>query len=137
MEWQAVILGLAAGSVIYVGVFVWAMRRPPSFDAASSRSGAFSHDMAPPAVIARLKEAAPVMGLKLALEDDANHRLVLSEGMSLFSFGNFILVDATADGPGSKVTVGLKPRVPQWGPAVTSRHRAVLTKIKAALGAAG
>ena len=134
---EGAILGLIVGLIFYVVMFVWAMQRQPSFDGPTSRSGAFLVEMEPVAVIARMKETAPAMNLAVALEDEANYRLMLSEGMSLFSFGNYVPLDVTAEAGGSKVTVGLKPKVPQWGPAVTSRHRAVLNKIKSALGVAG
>jgi hypothetical protein len=130
------LIGLIVGLII-VGVFWYiASQKKPSFDARVSRSAEFAVDMAPAAVIAKVGEAAPAMGLSVALTDDKSDRLILDQGVSLNNFGNFLAVTAVADGKGSMVTVGLMDKAPQWGPVVTKKHRQLVNKVKAALGVA-
>ncbi|HUT51220.1 MAG TPA: hypothetical protein VM325_17965 [Alphaproteobacteria bacterium] len=130
------LIGLIIG-LIMAGVFWYiASQKKPSFDAPVSRSDAFTVALAPSAAIAKVSEAAPAMGLKVALNDDNADRLILEERASFSSYGFFLAISATAEGNGSTITVGLMNKAPQWGPVVTRKHRALVEKIKGALGIA-
>jgi len=130
------IIGLIVGLIV-VGVFYYmASQKKPSFDLPVSRSEDFNANLDPAGAIGRVNEAAQTMGLSVALEDKANHRVILDEPTSLKGYGNFIAVSAAPDGKGSKITVALMNKAPQWGPVVTKRHRAFATQIKTALGVA-
>jgi len=130
------LIGLIIG-LIMAGVFWYiASQKKPSFDAPVSRSEAFTAGLAPAAAIAKVSEAAPAMGLKVALSDDKSDRLILEEGVSLSSYGFFVLISATGEADGSTITVGLMNKAPQWGPVVTKKHRRLVEKVKGALGGA-
>lgn len=118
-----------------VGVFWYmASKKQPSFDLPVARTDTFDVDLAPAAVIAKLTEAAPAMGLKVALADDKADRVILEDGMSINNYGSFLKITAAADGTGAAVTVDLMNKAPQWGPVVTKKHRTLTEKVKGALG---
>jgi len=130
------LIGGVIGLIIVGIMFLVARSAKPSFDAKRSREGSFGVAMAPKEVTARLKDAAGSMGYEVALLDEANDRIILSEGFGLTSYGNFIPVTAVQSGGETTVTVGLTPKAPQYGPMVTRRHKSAMESVQSALGAA-
>lgn len=130
------IIGGVIGMVV-VGIYwILASQAKPSFDVKLQRSGAFAAPMPPAAVIARLRDGAAAQKLEVALLDEANGRIILSEPVTVWSFGSFIHVTAEPAGGDAKVTVGLKTKAPQWGPVLGKIHKKVADKVKAILGLA-
>ena len=92
--------------------------------------------MTPADVILRLQERAPGSGLKVALVDDAGDRIILGEGMTLFSWGMFFPITTSTQASDTVVTVGLTPRAPQYGPVLTHKHNKAMDKVRTILAGA-
>jgi hypothetical protein len=128
------VIGLIIGLAFAVGYFYLASKKQPSFDLPVARSETFSTGLAPAAAVAKVAEAAPAMGLSVALRDGAGDRVLLDEPVTMKSYGSFLRVSAAGEGAGAAVTVDLMNKVRQWGPVVTKKHRTLTEKVKAALG---
>jgi hypothetical protein len=133
---QGVWIGLIIGVGIVVVFFLIAANRKPDFNAKQQRTAAIESNLAPAAAIERLKERAGANGLKVALTDANGTRIILAEGMTLFSWGMYFPISARAEGAGSIVTVGLSPRAPQYGPVLTHKINKAADKVRAMLAGA-
>ena len=133
---QGVWIGLIVGAGIVIVFYLIAANRKPDFDAKQQRTATIESDLAPAAAIGRLKERAEANGLKVALADEAGARIILAEGMTLFSWGMYFPVSARAAGAGSVITVGLSPRAPQYGPVLTHKINKAADKVRAMLAGA-
>ena len=132
----AIVGGLAALIGVAI-VLIMAARRKPSFDVKVRRSGTFAAPMRPGDAIDQLEAQAKSVGLKVDIVDKPGSRLLLSDGVSLFSFGHFVPVSVEASGDGARVTVSTATKIPQYGPVVTRNHKKILVKVKRALEVAG
>ena len=128
--------GLLIGIVV-VGVFlIFAALRKPSFDMAVNRSGVVTTALPPGDALARIEAAARGAGLTVVETDTAGHRLLLSKGASVFSWGHFVVVAAApAAGGGATITVGLKTKVPQFGGVAGHHHRKAMDTVRGAVTA--
>lgn len=138
---EAMIIGAIVGAIaVVVGVvivLIMTAQRKPSFDVKVRRSGSFAAPMRPGDAIDRLEAEAKSVGLKVDIVDKPGSRLLLSDGLSLFSFGHFVPVSVEASGNGALVTVGMATKIPQYGPVVTRNHKKIVAKVKRALEVAG
>lgn len=133
---QGAIIGLIVGLGMAI-VFWWmASKKKPSFDLPAARSETLSVELAPAAAIAKVVEAATAIGLSVALSDNAANRVLLEEPTSIMNYGSYLRVSAAIEGTGAVVTVDLVNKAPQWGPVVTKKHRALMEKVRGALGTA-
>ena len=68
--------------------------------------------------------------------DPQQHILVLSSGVTLFSWGFLYPVFIRREGSGSVIQVGIQSKFIQWGPIVGRAHRDVVTRIEKVLSIA-
>lgn len=129
-------IGLIAAVGIIVLFYGIAASKKPDFNAKSRRAGTLKTPLTPEETIGRLQERAGGIGLKVALVDNAGHRVILSEGMTLFSWGMFFPISAKAANGDTVVTVGLTPRAPQYGPVLTHKHNKAMDKVRGMLAGA-
>ena len=131
---SSALIGAVIGVVVVLVFGFLASRRKGSFDIKVNRSGVVETALAPDEALRRIEASAAGQGLKVEQVDTAGQRILLSEGMGLSSFGHFYPITlAPAEGGGSAITVGLKPKVPQFGPVVGRNHRRIMDRIRVAL----
>lgn len=131
---QGAIIGLIVGLGMAVVFYFIAKGKKASFDLPVARTETFSVGLAPEAAIAKVRDAASTIGLKVALADEPSNRVLLEEGLTISNYGSFLKVSAANEGGGAAVTVDLMNKAPQWGPVVTKKHLALAAKIKGVLG---
>ena len=71
--------------------------------------------------------------IKVDDKDPATKILVLSSPVTFFTWGFFYPVYLHAEGTGTRIVVGCKSKVFQWGPLVTRAHNECVTEIERAL----
>jgi hypothetical protein len=128
------LIGGVIGLVVVLVMAFIGSRRKPEFDAPPKRNTTLTSSLAPADALARIK-AIPNQQNKLALaaEQPAKGLVVLSDNMSLASFGNFYPVFAKAAGAGSEIVVGIQPKAPQYGPVVSNKLKKVTEAVRAAV----
>lgn len=132
---SALIGAVIGGAVVLVFALI-SSRRKGSFDVKVNRSGVVETTAAPGEALRRIEASAAGQGLKVEQVDTAGHRILLSEGLRFSSFGHFFPITvAPAEGGGSSITVGLKTKVPQYGPVVGRNHRKIMDKVRTAVSA--
>ena len=99
----------------------------------AQRSGVIRVDIPPGEALNRIQAAAPRVKLKVEEVDAAGGRILLSEGPTFTSFGNFFPIAIAPANGGAEITVGLKPKVPQRGPIVGRNHRKIMERIENAV----
>lgn len=130
------LVGAIVGAAVVLIFGLMSNRRKGSFDVKVNRSGVVDTPLPPAEALQRIEASAADHGLKVEQVDTPGQRILLSEGMGLASFGHFFPISvAPADGGGSAVTVGLKTKVPQYGPVVGRNHRKIMNKIRSAVSA--
>ena len=128
------LVGAVVGALVVIVFGFISSRRKGSFDVKVNRSGVVDTPVAPEEALRRIEASAPGQGLTVEQVDSAGQRILLSEGLGLSSFGHFFPITvAAAEGGGSAVTVGLKTKVPQYGPVVGRNHRKIMEKVRSAL----
>ena len=125
--------GLIIGLIVVAVLSVFVSRRPPPPIDADFGPDAVSFTTATPAVA----EALPVgASYKLGRADSAKARVILSDGMTMNSYGYFYAVDVASSASGSTVTVNAKSKYPmQFGPIVKRQREAARQKLVDALKA--
>lgn len=127
------LVGAVVGALVVIVFGFISSRRKGSFDVKVNRSGVVDTPVAPEEALRRIEASAPGQGLTVEQVDSAGQRILLSEGLGLSSFGHFFPITVAAAEGGSAVTVGLKTKVPQYGPVVGRNHRKIMEKVRAAL----
>ena len=125
--------GAVIGVIVALVFTVVAWTRKGSLSLKAQRSGVIRVDVPPAEALNRIQAAAPRVKLKVEEVDAVGGRILLSEGLSLTSFGNFLLIAIAPLNGGAEITVGLKPKVPQRGPLVGRSHRRVMERIENAV----
>jgi len=129
------IIGLIVVAIIYAFV---AMRPVPLIDADFGQETTSFTTTDTPAETFKIAEALPASApnYKLGRADAAKGRVILSDGMTMGSYGYFYAVDITPAANGSTVTVNAKARYPfQFGPIVKRQRETVRQKLVDALKA--
>lgn len=130
---QGALIGLLVG-VVMIGIFLAiALSRKPEVGMAARRTDTLDTPLAPADAVERIRTQAVGHGLKIAAEDPDGRRLVLSDGMTLFSFGMFYPVAVEDAGGGARITVGVAPRAPQWGPVIPHKLGKTVDKLRTML----
>lgn len=86
----------------------------------------------------KVVEALPVSAkkYKLGRADATRRRVILTDGITMKSYGYFYPVDIAPDGAGSQITVGIKSKYPlQFGPIVKKQRQNQLAVVVADLKA--
>ena len=131
---SSALVGAVIGAVVILVFGFLSSRRKGSFDVKVNRSGVVETSVTPAEALRRIEASAPGHGLKVEQVDTAGQRILLSEGMGFSSFGHFFPITlAPAEDGGSAITVGLKTKVPQYGPVVGRNHRKIMDKIRTAV----
>jgi hypothetical protein len=133
--WQSALIGGAIGlAVVLVMAFIGS-RRKPHFDAPPRRNVTVTSALPPAEALARIRKI-PELNRKLAVVAEAPEKglVVLSDSMSLASFGNFYPCFAKAAGAGSEIVVGIQPKAPQYGPVVSSKLKKVTEAVRTVVG---
>lgn len=89
--------------------------------------------LAPDAVFARLRSAS-LGRFALGDSDAASRVLVFASAVTPFSWGFFLPVFIRAASAGSRIDVGIRSRLKQWGPVVTNTHKEFVAALERALG---
>jgi len=131
--WQSALVGAAIGVAVIVVMAIIGSLRKPHFDAPPRRHEVIGSNLPPAETLARIKSLAGLNKLKLAAEDPARGLVVLSDNMSLASFGNFYPCFVRAGGSGSEIAVGIQPKAPQYGPVVSSKLRKMVEAVRGAV----
>lgn len=131
---QSALVGAAIGVAVVVVMALIGSRRKPHFDAPPRRNQSVQSPLAPADALARVKALAGSNKLAFAAEDPAKGLVVLSDSMSLASFGNFYPVFARATPGGSELVVGIQPKTPQYGPVVSSKLKKIVEAVRLAVG---
>jgi hypothetical protein len=130
--------GLIIGLIVVaiISVFI-AMRPAPPIDADLGPEKISFTTATPSDEAFKVAEGLPVSaGYKLARADAAKGRVMLSDGMTMNSYGYFYAVDVVPAAGGSTVTVNVKSRYPlQFGPIVRRQREAARQKLVDALKA--
>ena len=130
---SALIGAVVGGAVVFIFALI-SGRRKGSFDVKLNRSGVVKTALAPEEALRRIEASAAGQGLKIEQVDTAGLRILLSEGLGISTFGHFFPISvAPAEDGGSAITVGLKTKVPQYGPVVGRNHRKIMNKIRTAV----
>jgi hypothetical protein len=120
--------------IISVAIVVAAMRKATSAVATKpSRLRAFALQQNGSDVLKQVIAYAQVGGYKIEDIDEAIGRVILSDSVSLTSFGFFYPVYISQHGDETVVEVGIKPRLPQVGPIVTRNLERCVNGLKAHL----
>ena len=128
------LIGAVIGALVVIIFGFVSSRRKGSFDVKVNRSGVVDTTLAPDEALRRIEAAATQQGLTVEQVDTAGQRILLSEGLGFSSFGHFFPISVAAtEGGGSAVTVGLKTKVPQYGPVVGRNHRKIMEKVRSAV----
>lgn len=131
---QSALIGAAIGVAVVVVMALIGMTRKPKFDAPPRRNQTIQSPLAPAQALERVKALAGLNKLALAAEEPAKGLVVLSDNMSLASFGNFYPVFAKATPGGSELVVGIQPKTPQYGPVVSSKLKKIVEAVRGAVG---
>jgi hypothetical protein len=131
---QSALVGAAIGIAVVLVMALIGSRRKPKFDAPPRRNQTVHSPLAPADALARIKALAGSNKLALAAEEPAKGLVVLSDTMSLASFGNFYPVFAKATPGGSELVIGIQPKTPQYGPVVSSKLRKIVEAVRGAVG---
>lgn len=130
--------GLVIGLIVVaiITAFV-AMRPAPAIDADLGPDKVSFITATPPADAFKVAEALPVSaGYKLGRADAGKGRVILSDGMTMSSYGYFYAIDVTPAAGGSTITVNAKSRYPlQFGPIVRKQRDTARQKLVDALKA--
>jgi hypothetical protein len=131
--------GLIVGLIVVaiISVFI-AMRPAPPIDADLGPDKISFTSADTPAETFKIAEALPVSApnYKLGRADAGKGRVILSDGMTMSSYGYFYAVDVALAPGGSTVTVSVKSRYPlQFGPIVRKQREAARQKLVDALKA--
>lgn len=130
---QGAIIGLVVGAVMVVVFFILAKNKKPEIDMKARKTTAVETPLAPADAFEKLRDNAGKHALTVPLADNAAHKLVLSDGMTLFSWGMFYPVSVEATGSGARVTVGVSPKTPQWGPVIPHKLEKAVGKVRTIL----
>jgi hypothetical protein len=130
------VVGIVVLAAIAAGYVIAMARKANAKDAQpSDKAMTVESPLAPDAVFARLR-AAPLGHFKLGDSDEANRVLVFATAVTLFSWGFFFPVFVRAGGAGTRIEVGIKSRLFQWGPIVTRTHKEFVAALEKALAGA-
>jgi len=130
---QSALVGAAIGVAVIVVMGVIGSMRKPHFTQPPRRNTVIRSALPPAEALARIKALAGMNKLSLAAEDPARNLVVLSDPMSLMSFGNFYPCFAREAEGGSEISVGIQPKTPQYGPVVTSKLRKITEAVQSAV----
>ena len=131
---SSALIGAVVGAAVVLVFGLLSRRRKGSFDMKVNRSGIVETTLPPADALQRIEVSAAGQGLKVEQVDTAGLRILLSEGLGFSSFGHFFPITvAPAEGGGSAITVGLKTKVPQYGPVVGRNHRKIMDKVRTAV----
>jgi hypothetical protein len=127
----ALALILAAGAA---AAFLLIKRNKPNAERAvlSARVGILQTPLARDAVFARLK-AASLGRFKLADVDERKKVLVFRSAVTSWSWGFFFPIFLTPTASGTRLDVGIKSRLLQYGPVVTNTHREFMAELERTL----
>lgn len=126
---ESILYGALIGIAVVVVFALIGMTRKAKFSVPSRRQVVLTTALPPAEALARIKGLAG-RGYGLAQEDAVKEMVVLSDGFSLMSFGNFYPIFARE----GQVIVGIEPKVPQYGPVVGNKLRKMADAVKEALG---
>jgi len=129
---NSMLVGGAIGLGVVVILMLIGMMKKPVFDAPPRRHNIIASSLPPAEVAARLR-ALDGKDYKLAADKPEQNLVVLADTMTLLSFGNFYPCFYRAAGSGSEINVGIAPKVPQYGPVVTSKLKKVTEAVTAAV----
>jgi hypothetical protein len=130
--------GLVVALILVALIWAFVTLRPaPPLDAALGSDVVTFTTTTPPADTFKIAEALPVSAhYKLARADAGKGRVILSDGMSMNSYGYFYTVQIEPAAAGSTVTVYAQPRYPlQFGPIVKRQRETARQKLVDALKA--
>jgi hypothetical protein len=130
---QSALVGAMIGVAVVVVMAVFGSMRKPKFDAPPRRHQVLQSPLPPAEAFARIKGLAGVNKLSVAAEDAAKGLVVLSDKMTMMSFGNFYPCFVRPAGAGSEIAVGISPKTFQWGPVVTRNLRKATDAVRAAV----
>ena len=132
---SGLIIGLIVVAIIY-GIV--ALRPVPPIDVDFGPEKVSFTTTDTPAEAFKVAEGLPVSApnYKLGRADAAKGRVMLSDGMTMGSYGYFYTVDVAPTANGSTVTVNAKSRYPfQFGPIVKKQRDGVRQKLVDAMKA--
>lgn len=132
--WESMLIGAAIGVGVVVVMMIIGFTRKPNFLAPPRRHEVLRSTLPPAEAYERIKALAN-QGFRLHHEEPANGLVVLSDAMSLLSFGNFYPCFVREAAGGSEIAVGIQPKVPQYGPVVGAKLRKVVAAVSGAVGA--
>lgn len=94
----------------------------------------FTSSAAPEKILKAIARFAPTAGYSVCAVDEARGTITLEEGANMMSYGFFfpVFISPQFDGT-TLVEVGLKKKMPQWGPLPVRAHEKCANGIKAAL----
>ncbi|MCB9947114.1 MAG: hypothetical protein H6842_04710 [Rhodospirillaceae bacterium] len=124
------LIGAVVGLLVVLVFMAIAKTKTGSLDMPVQRSGTVAASVPPEEVLRRLEAAAPRNGLKVEQVDAAGGRILLSDGTSFTSFGNFYPIAVAPAASGAEITVGLKTKAPQYGPVVGRNHNRIMDKVR-------
>lgn len=84
-------------------------------------------------VFAQIVQAAPGAGLSVDAKELDTGRILLASGVTMFTWGFFYPVMIKVDPAGTRVEVGIKSKLFQWGPLVTRAHDKVVALVESAV----
>jgi hypothetical protein len=127
-----VLISLAA-TLIVGFFFAWARRRGTAEIVGGKPKKVVSFSVALPRerVLERLKTEAARCGYGLEDASGLDVDLLLSDGVTAFSFGFFYPISLTPEGLGhTRVEIGIRSRAFQFGPVVGRHHRKCVETLK-------
>jgi len=130
--------GLIIGLIVVAIISVFVAKRPaPPIDADLGPNKVSFGTATPADQVFKVAEALPVSAAyKLGRADAGRGRVILSDGMTMNSYGYFYSVDIAPAAGGSTVTVSAKSKYPiQFGPIVRKQRDAARQKLVDALKA--
>lgn len=130
---DGLMIGVVVGLVVVVIMVIVGYARKPNFAAPPRRHRLLVSPLSPREALARIEGLGRQGGYRLAKASGEGGPAVLADGFSLFSFGNFYPCFVEAAESGSRIAVGISPRVPQYGPVVTNRLRKIAEAVEAAV----
>ncbi len=126
-------VGLITALVVLAILYGWVLLRPvPAIDHDFGPDKQSFAVATPPDEAFKVVEALPVSApkYKLGRADASKRRVILTDGMTMRSYGYFYPVDIVADGAGSTVTVGIQSKYPlQFGPIVKKQRMTQLAVV--------
>lgn len=139
MHASPLLIGALSGLIVVVVFYVaGAVRKPPT--PATMRQGrllSFHTAMPPVQVIRAIGWFAQQNHYRIEQVDETHGWILLSQPLSLFSYGFFYPIQVTpSQYPGdAQVDIGIRSRAYQYGPVVTSRHKTLATGIRQLIAA--